>query len=259
MKLFVSERRNTIMELLKEKKRITVKELSIEIGVSEATLRADLNHLELVGQLTRTHGGAVLNNGNGNENETSFYVRKRKNKTEKMKIAKKAFETIEDKQCILLDASSTVLELARYINAQSINLTVVTSGIQTAIELKENPNITTILIGGVATSGSSAIEGTLGLEILDSLNIDTMYTSANGFSLSNGLTDFNLYEISLKKEMIKKANKVVSLIDASKIGATSSAVFAPLDKIDTLITDQPLSKEEAENIQSHGVKFTVVN
>jgi|SRR5690625_3349155 len=251
------------MELLKEKKRITVKELSIEIGVSEATLRADLNHLELVGQLTRTHGGAVLNNrnrnGNGNGDETSFYVRKRKNKTEKMKIAKKAFETIENKQCILLDASSTVLELARYINTQAINLTVVTSGIQTAIELKENPNITTILIGGVATSGSSAIEGTLGLDILDSLNIDTMYTSANGFSLSNGLTDFNLYEISLKKEMIKKANKVISLIDASKIGATSSAVFASLDQIDTLITDQPLSKEEAENIQSHGVKITVVN
>jgi DeoR/GlpR family transcriptional regulator of sugar metabolism len=59
--------------------------------------------------------------------------------------------------------------------------------------------------------------------------------------------------------MIKKANKVISLIDASKIGATSSAVFASLDQIDTLITDQPLSKEEAENIQSHGVKITVVN
>ena len=66
-----------------------------------------------------------------------------------MKITKKAFETLENRKGILLDASSTVLELAKYINTQSIKLTVVTSGIQTAIELNNNPNITTILIGGV--------------------------------------------------------------------------------------------------------------
>jgi len=76
-----------------------------------------------------------------------------------MKIATKAFKTIKDKQCILLDASSSVLELARIIRQQFKKLTVITSGIQTAIELKENPNITVILIGGVATKGSSAIAG----------------------------------------------------------------------------------------------------
>lgn len=247
------------MHILKKKKRVTVKELVHEIGVSEATLRADLNNLELAGSLTRTHGGAVLNdrNGNGSESETSFSVRKRKNKDEKMRIAKKAFETIENKECILLDASSTVLELARYINTQPIKLTVVTSGIHTAIELKENPNITTILIGGVVTKGSSAVEGLLGLEILDSLNIDTMFTSANGFSMSNGLTDFNLYEISLKKEMIKKANKVVALIDTSKVGATSSSSFAKINEIDTLITDKPLEDETTEKIESSGVNIKI--
>jgi len=81
---------------------------------------------------------------------------------------------------------------------------VITIGIQTAIELKGNPNITVILIGRVATKDSSAIKGTLGLSILDYVNIDTLFTSANGFSLTNGIIDFNLYEVSLKKEMIKR-------------------------------------------------------
>jgi len=113
MKMFVSERRIKIMKLLNEKRRVTVKELSISIGVSEATLRSDLNKMELDGLLTRTHGGAVLNNYS--DNETSFSARQKKNNKEKALIAKKAMEFIVEKQCILLDASSSALELARYL------------------------------------------------------------------------------------------------------------------------------------------------
>lgn len=251
--MFVSERRNIIMKLLKKKKRITVKELALEIGVSEATLRTDLNQLEQDELLTRTHGGAVLSEVK--ENDTSFSVRSRRNINEKIKIAEKAIETIENKQCIMLDGSSTVLELARYISKLPLKLTVITSGIQTAIELKENPDIIVILIGGIVTKGSSAIEGTLGSSILNDINIDTMYTSANGFSISNGLTDFNLYEVSLKKEMINRAHNVVALIDSSKIEATSSAIFAKVDEIDTLITEKPLTKELTEELQQNGVKI----
>jgi|SRR5690625_116612 len=251
--MFVSERRNIIMKLLKKKKRITVKELALEIGVSEATLRTDLNQLEQDELLTRTHGGAVLSEVK--ENDTSFSVRSKRNINEKIKIAEKAIETIENKQCILLDGSSTVLELARYISKLPLKLTVITSGIQTAIELKENPDIIVILIGGIVTKGSSAIEGTLGSSILNDINIDTMYTSANGFSISNGLTDFNLYEVSLKKEMINRAHNVIALIDSSKIEATSSAIFAKVDEIDTLITEKPLTKELTEELQQNGVKI----
>src|SRR5699024_8787831 len=268
VKMFVSERRNIIMKLLKKKKRITVKELALEIGVSEATLRTDLNQLEQDELLTRTHGGAVLREVKENdkslsvrssrsikEKNTKYNKNSKRKKNEKIKIAEKAIETIENKQCIMLDGSSTVLELARYISKLPLKLTVITSGIQTAIELKENPDIIVILIGGIVTKGSSAIEGTLGSSILNDINIDTMYTSANGFSISNGLTDFNLYEVSLKKEMINRAHNVVALIDSSKIEATSSAIFAKADEIDTLITEKPLTKELTEELQQNGVKI----
>ncbi|CEI81707.1 DeoR/GlpR family DNA-binding transcription regulator [Oceanobacillus sp. M60] len=254
MKMFVTERRNKIMELLHDKQRLTVKELSEQIGVSEATLRTDLNKMEKNGLLTRTHGGAMLNQQSEVDYDTSFSVREKQNRKEKSLIAKEAFQFIEEKQCILLDASSTALELARYLNEQMIRLTVVTSGIQTALELKDNPNITVILIGGVVTKGSTTMEGTLGVELLNKLNIDILFTSANGFSVENGMTDFNLYEVELKQHMVKKAQKIVAVIDHSKIGVTSSAPFASTDQIDVLITNDSIDSDTERILVNHNIQ-----
>src|SRR5699024_5534211 len=114
----------------------TVKNLAKEIKASEVTLRSDLNDMEKRGLLIRTHGGAILNNNREmkrdkiEKQEKQFSFREQKNKKAKENIARKAFKLIEDKQCILLDASSTALELARYIKNNSIQLTVVTTGLQ---------------------------------------------------------------------------------------------------------------------------------
>lgn len=252
MKMFVTERRNKIMQLLHDKQRLTVKDLAANIGVSEATLRTDLNKMEADGLLVRTHGGAVLKDYA--DSETSFSARKQKNRNEKMKIAEKALELISDKQCILLDASSTALEIARLLKKNPLRVTVVTSGIYTALELADTPEITVILVGGMVTNSSSSIEGTLGLDILDQVNIDIMFTSANGFSFESGLTDFNLYEVELKKEMVKRASRVVALIDTSKIGKNSSAFFANLSAINTFITEAPLNSELYDKLTKHSIQ-----
>lgn len=253
MKMFVLERRSKIMHLLQNKQRLTVKELAIKIGVSEATLRSDLNQMEEEGLLTRTHGGAILNEYA--TNETSFSVREKRNQKEKKLIAEKALELVEEKQCILLDASSTTMELAYLLKQKNIRLTVITSGVKTALELNENPNITVILIGGMLTKGSSSLEGTLGIDILDQVNIDLMFTSANGFTPASGLTDFNLYEVQLKKELIKKSNVVVALIDHSKIGVTSSAVFAKTDQVNTIITDATIQEGINNELVSRNINL----
>lgn len=241
--------------MLQEKKRITVQELHKNLGVSAATLRSDLNNMEVEGLLTRTHGGAVLNDDTNSE--TSFSAREKKNNKEKISIATKALDLVEEKQCILLDASSTALELARCLKNNPIRLTVVTNGIQTALELKENPSITVILIGGVLTKGSNFIEGTLGLDMLNQVNIDLMFTSANGFSLEKGLTDFNLYEVQLKREMINHAKKVIALIDHSKIGNNSAAIFADIRNIDVLITDKPIHTDLSKALTKNDIHVII--
>ncbi len=240
-KMFKTERRDKIIEHIKKQQRATVKELSEILDVSEATLRSDLQWMEEEGLLQRTHGGAVLQVEA--QTETSFVVREKKNQEEKMAIAAKAAEMVENGQCILLDASSTALELARCLKKKPIRLIVVTSGIYAALELRENPGITVILIGGVLRLGSFALEGTLGTHILNQINVDTMFASARGFSVEDGLTDFNVYEVELKKEMAKASKKLVALLDYSKLGKSSISSFAQTTEIETIITDSKAPKE----------------
>ena len=235
-KLFATERRQLILNILQEKKRVTVKDLVKDVSVSEATLRTDLNILEEEGLLTRTHGGAVLNEDFSSKE--SFSEREKKNRDSKIIIAQKAIKLIEQKDCILLDASTTALALARLLKETNLNITVVTNGISAALELKENPGINVILIGGMARMGSMALEGLLGTNILSKINIDTMFTSARGFTIEDGLTDFNVYEVELKKVMVEKANKIVVLLDDSKIGTSSIATFATCEQVDMIISDK---------------------
>lgn len=255
-RLFAHERRNRILEILQKKQRATVKELSQAVGVSEATLRTDLNVLEKEGHLIRTHGGAMIDESI--PSEKSFVERERKNKDEKVFIGRKALEFIEDDQCILLDASSTALELARVLKQTSMRLTVVTNGISAAMELKDNPSITVILLGGTLRINSVAVEGILGSQILNQINIDTMFASASGFTIKEGLTDFNVYEVELKRIMVQSANKLVALLDHTKIGKSSIARFADTSDIDIMITDKKTPPEEIEKIERQNIKVFIV-
>jgi len=256
-KMFAPERRKIILEKLNEKQRVTIKELSKEIKVSEATLRTDLTKMEEDGLLQRTHGGAML--AENLDTEISFSTRERKNKNEKYSIAKKAVELISDGQCITLDASSTALELARILKEMQIRLTVVTSGINTALELHDHPDITVILLGGIVKRNSYSLEGSLGINILNQINIDLMFTSANGFSFESGLTDFSVYEVELKKAMVNASKKVVALLDHSKINKNSIASFASLNQIDTLITNYVMQDSEIKKLKEQNIKTIVVS
>lgn len=257
MKMFANERRQLILDILNQQKRITVKELSEQTRVSEATLRMDLNTMEQEGLLLRTYGGAMVNEKTADQ-DTSFAQREKKNHEEKIRIGEKASELVKDGQCILMDASTTALELARVIKQRQCRLTVVTNGILSALELKENPGINVILLGGMLRSGSYSVEGTLGINILERIHVDTMFTSANGFTMESGLTDFNVYEVELKKVMAAKASKLVALLDYSKIGVSSIASFATTDQIDVLITDDKVPKAHLEDIAKRNMELIVV-
>lgn len=256
-KMFAPERRKRIMDILNERQRVTIKDLSSEINVSEATLRTDLTKLEEDGLLQRTHGGAMLSAQIDSEN--SFSSRERKNKNEKTAIAKKAVELISKGQCIMLDASSTALELARTLADMDIRLTVVTSGIKTALELNEHPDITVILLGGIVKRGSHSLEGSLGVNILNQIHIDLMFTSANGFSLEAGLTDFSVYEVELKKAMVNASEKVVALLDHTKLNKSSIASFASIKQIDTIIIDNNISEVDMMKIKEQNIEVITVS
>lgn len=255
-KMFAEERRKQILEILFEKKRVTVQELASAIDVSNATLRNDLTTLEKMNLLKRTHGGAILEEDI--EKEYHFSIRQLKNKDEKYRIAKKALELITDNQCIMLDASSTALELARLLANMKKRLTIVTNGINTAMELNNNPDLTIILIGGIIQKSSMALEGNLGVGILEKINIDSFFVSANGFTATNGLQDFSVYEVELKKQMVKYSSNVIALLDHSKMNRNSIATFASVKDIDVIITNKELEREQIQELDSYNKNLTIL-
>jgi DeoR/GlpR family transcriptional regulator of sugar metabolism len=228
------------MQMLNEQKQILVKDVSIALNVSEGTLRNDLRILEEDGLLERTHGGAVL--PKPPTHEYTFYSRSQSNQAEKMAIGRTAARYVQNGQCIILDASSTSLELAKHL-VQYDYLTVVTNGLATAQELTRNPRINVIVVGGVLRPGSSSLEGLLGKGLLSQIHADVFFTSAHGFTVAEGLTDFSVYEAELKKVMVGNVSRVIALLDHTKLNRRSIATFADTSQIATLITDAAADPE----------------
>lgn len=260
------ERQKFILKLLTENGQVTTNELCEKLGVSPATVRADLNKLEKEHRIIKTHGGATLRDDEDYipvpaeplffPSAFSFKTRNEKSNAEKDAISEYALQYIKDNQCILLDASSTALSLANKLDRFN-KLTVITNGIYTMLALKEMPNITVIFIGGIVTKNSGSIEGLLGVDLLNHLNVDSSFISANGFTLNEGLTDFNVYEVELKKEIIRHSKNLVALLDATKLENISTASFCPANRIDIMLTDESADKKTIETYQNKGINVKI--
>ncbi|MED4226602.1 DeoR/GlpR family DNA-binding transcription regulator [Neobacillus cucumis] len=257
--MFADQRRNIILEILTEKGTVTVNELTSLLNISAATIRSDLNQMEKQGMLIRTHGGAMVKGEESDAVDKKYEIREKKFREEKHQIGYAAFKHVQEGQCILLDASTTCFELAKFIRDAKMRLTVVTSGIATAAMLKENPYLTVIIVGGIVRNSSNSVEGLLGEELLRKINIDVLFTSAYAFNTRDGLSDFSLYEVELKRIMVSVANRVVALLDHSKINKSSIATFARTDQIDHLITDQEVSEEIRDYLDSKDIEIEVAN
>lgn len=252
------ERHNFILKLLAENDHLTTNELCDLLNVSAATVRNDLNKLEKKSLIHKTHGGASLLTAPKNTYEASYTFHKREasNNLEKDAISEAALSYIKEDQCIILDASSTALALAKKLDRFS-RLTVVTNGIYTMLSLKELPNITVVFVGGIVTKHSGSTEGILGCDILNHINVDIAFVSGHGFTLEEGLTDFNLYEVELKKQMIKHGKRCIALFDSSKLEKVSTASFGKANDIHLLITDSQIPEETLSKYKNSNLHIEV--
>ncbi|MDF2613337.1 MAG: transcriptional regulator of sugar metabolism [Clostridia bacterium] len=252
------ERHNLILKLLAENDHLTTNEFCDLLNVSAATVRNDLNKLEKKNLIHKTHGGASLLIKSNDVYEASYTFHKREgsNSLQKDVISEAAIKYIKEDQCIILDASSTALALAKKLGRFS-RLTVVTNGIYTMLSLKEMPNITVIFIGGVVTKHSGGVEGVLGCDILNHINVDIAFVSGHGFALEEGLTDFNIYEVELKKQMLKHGKKCIALFDSSKLEKVSTASFGKAEDIHLLITDSHASEQTLAKYKNSNLPIEV--
>lgn len=248
--LFAEERQGQLMQYLERNQKASVPELSKIFKVSGATIRNDLREMEIEGLLKRTHGGALLRSKTGIETEID--ARAIVNIKEKKLIAQKAFGLIEDGDTIILDAGTTILELAKLLYNRK-NLTVVTNDLKIALILETQRHISTIVMGGVLRNGFHCTIGAVGEYALKTLTVDKAFMACNGISIQRGAGTPDLIHADIKRAMIRIANTVILLADHSKLEVNSLVQFATTKDIDIIVTDDIDSKTrkkfEAQQIQ----------
>lgn len=249
------ERRQSLLGLLKKQPGLRVPEIGRALGVSDGTVRNDLNALEKEGYLTRVHGGAILTPPQQLFHPT-FSIRHQENADKKSCIGRHAARMVEDGDSILLDASSSAYYLA--LNIQDRNrLRVVTNGIEVARLLAQNPSDTIILIGGVVGQDGSSVTGLLSEQIIAELHIQKAFVSCSGFSIERGMTEVHLEEAQLKRKAIESAQQVIALVDSSKMGHEDLTPFARLTQITHLFTDSGITDEWKARLQWANISFTL--
>ena len=253
--MFVEERKQRILERIESQRKVTVAELCERFHVSSATIRSDLRDLEAAGLLLRTHGGAMVKTKTGLEQD--MVQRGTQHLSEKRRIAERALELIEDGDTVILDTGTTTLELARLLGRRR-DLTVVTNDLAIALCLEEIERVRVLFIGGMVRRNyhCTVIHGSTGKELLAGLSVDKAFMACNSFSVEKGASTPDLIHAETKKLMMSIAAKVILLFDSSKMRRTSFALFAPLQAIDTIITEA-ISPEDRSRVEESDVDVLV--
>ena len=248
------ERRQSLLDKLRKQPGLRVSEIAKALGVSEGTIRNDLNALEEEGRLKRVHGGAVLTEQNQFQNN-SFVRRYNQNVAAKIAIAREAALLVEDGDSIFLDASSTCYYLARALSERR-KLRVMTNGFEVARELAQNTSNSVILVGGVVNNDSSSVTGLLSEQIIAEMRIEKAFFSCSGFSIERGMTEVHFEEAQLKRKAIESSKQVIGLIDFSKFGKEDLTPFAQPMQIAHLFTDSRIKDEWKTRLQLVNIQFT---
>jgi len=163
---------------------------------------------------------------------------------------------IKDGESIILDASTTVLEIVKRIKDRK-ELTVITNGIRIALELFECEGITVLMPGGRVRKDSVSLVGDFGEELLDKYNVSKGFFGTKGITIKEGLTDVNEYEVQIKRTMVKKSKEVIAVFDYTKWNKVAFTSFASIDEVNKIITDRKASQEAINVIRNRGVEVIV--
>jgi len=251
--MFSDERRQQIIDLLKEKTFIAVPELAKLFYTSEATIRRDLDKLKKSGILKRTYGGAVLISGI--DSDIPLIVREDERILEKTKIATAAASLINSNDVIIIDSSSTCAKMVPLLNTKKPK-SVITNSPKTAMTLAKSYNdIKIYSTGGYLRAPSVSYVGESARNMISGLCVDTLFFSCVGASLKMGLTDSSEEEAALKRVMIKHANRIVVLLDAKKFEQNAFARICDFSLIDYLITDKQLDEEWLLHLENNHVRI----
>lgn len=247
------ERQEKILNIIKERKSVTTKELQELVFASSSTIIRDLIKMEKQGLIQKTHGGAAI--VVPKDIESALSIRIRKNIKEKNKIARAAASFIKNDDSIFIDSSSTSQALIPYIRNLKY-LTVVTNGLNNALALSADTNASIYFIGGLISPNSNSAVGSIALRSLESFNANIAIFSASGIN-GKYITEHSVEQANVKNVMMKHANITILVCDSTKFGIMNLAEIAKFDDIDYFITDVLPPKDIIDAINNSKCKLII--
>ncbi|MDB6077611.1 MAG: DeoR/GlpR transcriptional regulator [Akkermansiaceae bacterium] len=246
--MLAAERQRRILELARRDGTVRTTDLAKSFEVTEETIRRDLDLLGRRGHLKRTHGGAM--DATAPLAEPSHSQRQARQLDEKIAIAKEAAKFLISGETILLDASSTALELASQLPT-GLPLRIVTYSLAVVERLSSHEGIDLIQLGGSFDARGRRFSGLLTESALRSLRIDRFFFSGGGLDPDKGISEPNPEQARLKRLMLKHSGWNCGLIDHSKLGMHTDFYFASLDELDAIVMDREarnFSKSQLKNV-----------
>jgi DeoR/GlpR family transcriptional regulator of sugar metabolism len=250
------QRKEKILELIKEDGAAKVNDLARIFKVTEVTIRQDLEKLEKEGVIVRDHGGAYLKNVETQVRSVS--VLNQENMDKKALIASKCLEFIESGDTIILDSGSTTTELAKRLKGMK-DLTIITNALNIALLLGAEPGIEVIVTGGEFKPPTLSLTGQKAADFFKGLNVQKLFLATAGISLKAGLTYPSIRDIVVKKAMIDAAETTYLLADSTKVGRSAFASLGALSLIDYIITDSGIEEKHKQVFKDNEIELIIAS
>jgi DeoR family transcriptional regulator of aga operon len=253
------ERKLAILEHLANAHQVQVSALSRKFGISEVSIRHDLEALEARGLLRRVRGGAV--SVPQTILEWSFSEKMLMNKDQKERIGRAAAAMVRDGDVIIMDSGTTVVHVARHLPRDILasgHLTVITCSMPIVRELGPWSGVHLIVLGGIYLPLQEVVVGPQAIASLTGLHADKMFLGAGGLSLELGATTATVLDAEVDRACARASEQVIAVIDSSKIGRKGLAAVVPIADLDTLVCDSAAPADFVAQAERLGVEVKLV-
>ena len=239
------ERQAYIIHQINLHNKVLSSDLSIQLNVSEDTIRRDLNELAENGKVIKVYGGALSKSFQFPFQDGNVYA-----KESKKEIALKAISLITSGMNVLIGGGTTMIELARLV-PNDLQCTFFTISPLVALELAEKDNIEVFLLGGKLSRKTNIVTGSQVINELSDIRVDLCLLGTNSLSIEEGITDSDWEVVQIKRAMIKCSKHLAILSIAEKLNSNQKMRVVPLKEVTYLVTDLDPKDKSLKDFASH--------
>lgn len=242
------DRTSQILELLVKVKKLEVAGISAHLGVSQVTVRKDLDAMEAQGLITREHGFAVLSSTDDIKGRLAYHYE------EKRGIALRAAELVKDGDTIMIESGSCCALLAAALTDLRTGVTIITNSAFIADYIRRSSDFQIILLGGIYQQDAQVMVGPMVRQCAENFWVDRFFIGVDGWTLKTGFTNQDQMRAQAVRDMARQADQVIVLTESEKFTRHGTVPLNLKDQVKTVITDQKIGTQTASELKTCGIE-----